>query len=84
MMSRLASLLLPVGILILSQTAFAPFPSSHPYSFLNPVIDPWWSQLDKETQKKIYSQWENSEPSLLHLGNLADNLSRNVNYLNIL
>ena len=27
-----------------------PLPPSHPYSFLNPLIDPWWAKLDKETQ----------------------------------
>ena len=45
-----------------------PFPASHPYSFLNPVIDPWWAKLDKDTQKQVYSLWENHEPSLFALG----------------
>ena len=46
----------------------APFPETHPYSFLNPVIDPWWAQLDKETQMSIYQLWERHEPSLFALG----------------
>ena len=46
----------------------APFPESHPYSFLNPVIDPWWHQLDEQTQIKIYALWETTEPSLIAFG----------------
>ena len=48
----------------------APFPETHPYSFLNPVIDPWWAKLDKETQMSIYELWEKHEPSLFALGQL--------------
>ena len=61
-------MLVPV-FLILQAAALvtAPFPESHPYSFLNPVIDPWWSQLDKDTQKDIYNLWEKHEPSLFAL-----------------
>ena len=50
-----------------------PFPASHPYSFLNPVIDPWWAKLDKDTQKQVYSLWENHEPSLFALGKTMSN-----------
>ena len=48
---------------------FAPFPPSHPYSFLNPVLDPWWHDLEPATQKQIYSMWEKVEPLKLSLAN---------------
>lgn len=47
----------------------APFPPSHPYSFLNPVLDPWWHDLEPATQKQIYSMWEKVEPLKLSLAN---------------
>ena len=68
MMKLTLPLLISLGIILKFKTVVAPFPPSHPYSFLNPVIDPWWQKLDKETQKKVYSLWENHEPSLFALG----------------
>ena len=56
-----------VGLLLMCCVIVCPFPPSHPYSFLNPVIDPWWSQLDQDTQKDIYNLWEKHEPSLFAL-----------------
>ena len=56
-----------VGLLMMCRVIVCPFPPSHPYSFLNPVIDPWWSQLDQDTQKDIYNLWEQHEPSLFAL-----------------
>ena len=56
-----------VGLLVMCRVIVCPFPPSHPYSFLNPVIDPWWSQLDQDTQKDIYNLWEQHEPSLFAL-----------------
>ena len=57
-----------LGLSALAGLVVCPFPASHPYSFLNPVIDPWWSKLDKDTQKQVYSLWEKNEPSLFALG----------------
>ena len=61
-------LLLVIIVLQAAALVVAPFPESHPYSFLNPVIDPWWHQLDQETQIKIYALWETTEPSLIAFG----------------
>ena len=61
-------LLLVFTVLQAATLVLAPFPESHPYSFLNPVIDPWWHQLDQETQVKIYALWETTEPSLIAFG----------------
>ena len=63
-----------VSVFLLIETIVAPFPPSHPYSFLNPVIDPWWSKLDKETQVKVYDLWEKHEPSLFALGEIITSL----------
>ena len=63
-----AMLLLVLTVLQAATLVLAPFPESHPYSFLNPVIDPWWHQLDQETQVKIYALWETTEPSLIAFG----------------
>ena len=57
-----------LAVSALAGLVVCPFPPSHPYSFLNPVIDPWWSKLDKDTQKKVYNLWEKHEPSLFALG----------------
>ena len=60
-----------VSLLLVLQAAcltLAPFPQTHPYSFLNPVIDPWWPRLDKQTQMNVYALWETHEPSLLAFG----------------
>ena len=61
-------LLLVFAVLQAVTLVLAPFPESHPYSFLNPVIDPWWHQLDEDTQIKIYALWETTEPSLIAFG----------------
>ena len=61
-------LLLVLSVLQAASLVLAPFPETHPYSFLNPVIDPWWHQLDQETQVKIYALWETTEPSLIAFG----------------
>ena len=45
----------------------APFPPEHPYHFLNPLIDPWWHELDKEDQSTIYGFWEKLEPTAFAL-----------------
>ena len=65
--------LVSLVIILMSRSVVAPFPPSHPYSFLNPVIDPWWQKLDKETQKQVYSLWQNHEPSLFALGKIFQN-----------
>ena len=41
------------------------FPPTHPFNFLNPIIEPLWLQLDSETQAKVYSVWAHHEPFLL-------------------
>ena len=61
-------LLLVLSVLQAASLVLAPFPETHPYSFLNPVIDPWWHQLDEETQINIYALWESTEPSLFAFG----------------
>ena len=61
-------LVLTVVVLQAVTLVLAPFPESHPYSFLNPVIDPWWHQLDEDTQMNIYALWETTEPSLFAFG----------------
>ena len=61
-------LLLVLTVLQAASLILAPFPETHPYSFLNPVIDPWWHQLDEETQMNIYALWESTEPSLFAFG----------------
>merc|ERR1712126_115790 len=63
-------------IILMSRSVVAPFPPSHPYSFLNPVIDPWWQKLDKETQKQVYSLWQNHEPSLFALAKTMNLVKR--------
>ena len=50
---------------LLSVLVVAPFPPTHPYNFLNPIIEPSWLQLDSETQAKVYSVWAHHEPFLL-------------------
>ena len=50
---------------LLSVLVVAPFPPSNPYNSLNPIIEPWWLQLDSETQAKVYSVWAQHEPYLL-------------------
>ena len=72
-MTVLAFLILQAAALVV-----APFPESHPYSFLNPVIDPWWHQLDQDTQLQLYTLWETTEPSLLAFGD-ADSRGRVLN-----
>ena len=62
-----------LAVSFLAGLVVCPFPASHPYSFLNPVIDPWWAKLDKDTQKQVYSLWENHEPSLFALGKTMSN-----------
>ena len=57
-----------LGVSAMAGLVVCPFSLSHPYSFLNPVIDPWWHQLDEQTQIKIYALWETTEPSLLAFG----------------
>ena len=61
-------LLLALTMLQAATMVLAPFPETHPYSFLNPVIDPWWHQLDEDTQMNIYALWETTEPSLFAFG----------------
>jgi len=56
----------------------APFPPEHPYNVLNPLIDPWWEQLDKKTQKEVYSVWTQFEPLLLALARKDEMLARKV------
>jgi len=56
----------------------APFPPEHPYNVLNPLIDPWWEQLDKKTQKEVYSVWTQFEPLLLALAKKDEMLARKV------
>ena len=68
---RNTTLTLLLGVSALAGLVVCPFPLSHPYSFLNPVIDPWWVKLDKETQKQVYSLWESNEPSLFALGKIS-------------
>eukprot|EP00092_Neocalanus_flemingeri_P018185 GFUD01019682.1.p1 GENE.GFUD01019682.1~~GFUD01019682.1.p1 ORF type:complete len:225 (-),score=54.16 GFUD01019682.1:10-684(-) len=67
--------LLAVPVL-LSVLVVAPFPVGHPYHFLNPFIEPWWHQLDEETQKAVYSVWEEKEPLLLAKARVVDQLAR--------
>ena len=50
----------------------APFPPEHPYNYLNPFIDSWWHDLDEETQKQVYSSWEDFEPLLLTMAKAAE------------
>lgn len=50
----------------------APFPPEYPYSFLNPLIEPWWEELDTATQESIYSVWEAEEPYLLAFAEAVD------------
>lgn len=53
------SLTLPMLSLFPTPTV-APFPEDHPYNFLNPWIEPWWEQLTKTEQKRIYGYYETS------------------------
>ena len=63
-------MLVPVFLVLQAAVlVMAPFPESHPYSFLNPVIDPWWHKLDQDTQLHLYALWETTEPSLFAFGN---------------
>ena len=63
-------MLVPVFLVLQAVVlVMAPFPESHPYSFLNPVIDPWWHKLDQDTQLHLYALWETTEPSLFAFGN---------------
>ena len=68
-------LVFTVTVLQACTLVLAPFPESHPYSFLNPVIDPWWHKLDEQTQIKIYALWETTEPSLIAFGIALPSLS---------
>jgi len=56
----------------------APFNPEHPYNVLNPLIDPWWEQLDKKTQKEVYDVWTQYEPFLLALAKKDEMLARKV------
>jgi len=55
----------------------APFPPSHPGNVLNPIIEPWWIRLDKETQGEVYNAFTQSvEPLLLAKAKAQDMLKR--------
>jgi len=62
MLSPIAPFLLLLIVCV--EKVVAPFPPSHTFHFLNPVIDPWWYKLDEESQKEVYSWWEAKEPYL--------------------
>ena len=62
--------------ILLSVLVVAPFPPTHPYNFLNTIIEPSWLQLDSETQAKVYSVWAHHEPFLLAKAKSANLLER--------
>jgi len=69
---------LSVITILYSVLVLAPFGPEHPYNILNPLIDPWWEQLDKKTQKEVYSVWTQFEPLLLALAKKDEMLARKV------
>ena len=69
---------LSVMTILYSVLVLAPFGPEHPYNILNPLIDPWWEQLDKKTQKEVYSVWTQFEPLLLALAKKDEMLARKV------
>lgn len=70
---RLSLLTIFLAVLVV-----APFNPEHPYNVLNPLIDPWWEQLDKKTQKEVYDVWTQYEPFLLALAKKDEMLARKV------
>ena len=66
--TSMATMLLPVTLLFLTSLpsgVVAPFLPEHPYHDWNPVIEPWWEQLDEADQKAIYAEWEKFEPTAI-------------------
>merc|ERR1712083_1201110 len=52
--------------------AVAPFPTDHPYHILNPWIDTWWHDLSPDQQKYVYGAWDQIEPLMLAVADVAE------------
>lgn len=48
--------------LVLMGSVYAPFPVGHTLNRLNPFIEPWWNNLQPETQDHVYGAFEPYEP----------------------
>jgi len=71
-----------VVLLSVLGVAVAPFPEEHPYNWANPYIEPWWQQLDKETQKRIYANWLVAEPFAASVARWKERAGRLTEALN--
>ncbi|XP_040569756.1 uncharacterized protein [Lepeophtheirus salmonis] len=64
-----------LGLLVffhILHTSYAPFPEGHPYTFLNPLIEPWWNKISGNTQRQVLSAWKTVEPTAFALSRLVE------------